>query len=150
MLSRREFLSQTAGATVTLILTPVALGACSSSSYDSGGNTAGSSNPTLPACDGVTATSTVVESHMHALCVAAAALTAPPAAGVTYTTSTTDGHVHEVTLSQAQLASIQAGQSVTVTTSLVDGHAHGFSIAKASTAAPPVGSPPGGSPPGGY
>ena len=137
MLSRRDFLSHAAGATVTLVLTPILCTACSSS--DSG--TSSSTNPTFPGCDGVGETSTVTESHTHDLCVPTADLASPPAAGMTYTTSTFVDHSHGVTLSQAQLQAIQAGQTVTVASTAADtaaypSHDHGFTIAMAASTQP--------------
>jgi hypothetical protein len=143
MLTRREFLNKAAGATVTLVLTPV-LGACGSSSS----GTTTSSNPTQPACDGVAETSTVQESHDHTVCVPNSDLTAPPAAGATYTTSNVSSHTHTITLSAAQLATIASGGTVTVNTSNVvdplDGvaHVHTFTISKATSTPPPPPPPP--------
>ena len=139
MLSRRAFLGQAAGATVTLVLTPIVTGACSSSSGNGGGMPSSSTNPTQPAgCDGVEETSTLVESHVHTVCVPARDLTSPPASGATYTTSSTSSHTHAVSLSAAQLVAIEAGSTVTVTSSnVVDPvngalHAHDFTIRKST------------------
>jgi hypothetical protein len=113
MQTRREFLSQ---ATIVLTLLPVAAAACSSSSAAGGGS-----------CDGLDPTSTVASGHTHRVCVPQADLTNPPAGGATYTTSGPDP-MHTITLTQAQLQSIQSGQSVTVTTSVANNHTHDFTL----------------------
>jgi hypothetical protein len=119
MLTRRALLSQS---TVLLLLVPVAgtLMACSSS---------GDSSASASSCDGSFETSTVTLAHTHTLCVPTTDLASAPSAGVTYTTSVSDGHDHTVMLTQAQLQSINGGQSVTVTTS--SPNPHNFTIAKA-------------------
>jgi hypothetical protein len=117
MQTRREFVTQ---ATVTLFLVPLAAMACSSSS--SGSGSGGS-------CDGLDPTSTVALGHTHTVCVLSSDLSSPPSAGVTYTTSGPDP-THTVALTQAQLQSIQSGQSVTVTTSVANNHTHDFTIQK--------------------
>lgn len=137
MLTRREFLGQ---ATVALVLTPF-VAACGSSDSSSGTTT--STNPTVPGCDGVGDTSTVVEGHAHTLCVRAADLATPPAAGLQLTTGTTAGHAHAVTLTAAQLGAIASGQSVTVTTGVTNSHAHGFTLRMAQPAAQPSQPQPG-------
>jgi hypothetical protein len=80
-------------------------------------------------------TSTTVLGHAHMVCVLATDLANPPAGGVTYTTTTSSSatiasHNHTVTLTAAQLATINAGQSVTVTTSITTSHTHDFIIMK--------------------
>jgi hypothetical protein len=111
MLNRRQFVS---GATVALLLVPVA--ACSASSAMSSG---------ASGCTGLSATSSVALGHTHTVCVLQTDLTNPPSAGVTYTTSGPDP-THTVSLTAAQLTSIHQGQSVTVTTSTSGGHTHQF------------------------
>ena len=139
MLSRREFLGQAVGATVTLILTPIVAASCSSSSN---GGTSISTNPTSPGCAGVEETSTVAESHTHTVCVATSDLSSPPAGGMSYTTSTDSGHSHRVAFSSAQLSTINAGGSVTVETSNevdpVNGvaHTHAFTVTMATSSQP--------------
>ncbi|HEY1691637.1 MAG TPA: hypothetical protein VGG39_05730 [Polyangiaceae bacterium] len=116
MQTRREFLSHVA--TVTLFLVPLAEAACSSSSGN--GSSSGS-------CDGLDPTSTVALGHTHTVCVPSADLSNPPSGGATYTTSGPDP-THTITLTQAQLQSIQSGQSVTVTTSVANNHTHDFTL----------------------
>ena len=115
MQTRREFVTQ---ATMTLFLVPLAAVACSSGS-----------NPSSPggSCNGLDPTSTVALGHTHTVCVLSSDLSNPPSGGVTYTTSGPDP-THTVTLTQAQLQSIQSGQSVTVTTSIANNHTHDFTI----------------------
>jgi hypothetical protein len=119
MLTRRALLAQS---TVLLLLVPVAsaVAAC---------GTSGGSSASASSCDGIFETSTVTNAHTHTLCVPTTDLTNAPSAGVTYTTSVSDGHDHTVVLTQAQLQSIDGGQSVTVTTS--SPNPHNFTIAKA-------------------
>jgi len=103
---------------VTLLLVPIAASACASASSGAG---------TAETCNGLDPTSTVALGHTHTVCVLQSDLANPPAAGVTYTTSSPDP-MHMVTLTQAQLRSIQAGQTVTVTTSVANNHTHNFTI----------------------
>jgi hypothetical protein len=152
MVTRREFLQGSAGvvstATVTLLVTRLI--GCSTT--DNG--TATSTGTTVPACDGVGATSGVALGHTHDICVAASDLTSPPAAGMTYTTtpSVLNGlaHTHSISLTQAQLQAIQAGQSVMVETSspstaAIASHTHSFAIVRmAMPPAAPVGGGGGG------
>jgi len=67
--------------------------------------------------------------HTHTVCVPAADLNNPPAGGATYTSSGPDP-THTVTLTQAQLQSIQAGQTVMITSSVANNHTHDFAIHK--------------------
>jgi len=129
METRRQFLCSvlkvSAGAGVTLLLTPI-IGACGSSSN----GTSTTTNPTVPTCDGAGATSTVVLAHTHTVCVPLADLNNPPAAGQTYTTSgaSTDGHTHQLTLTAAMLTEIMTGGTITVTTSETESHSHAFTL----------------------
>jgi hypothetical protein len=77
----------------------------------------------------VQTTSTVAFGHTHTLCVPTADLTSPPAGGATYTSSGPDP-THTVALTQAQLQSIEGGQTVTVTSSVANSHTHDFAIRK--------------------
>jgi hypothetical protein len=145
MLTRRKFLETAAqaaaGATVTLLLTPLGCGSNESSGTSVSTNP---TNPTEDGCDGAFETSSVELGHTHTLCVAAGDLDAPPAGGATYSTSVTEGHDHSVTMSQAQLATVASGGSVVVTSSLVNGgagaHTHQFTVqmAPSTTASPPA------------
>ncbi len=99
MLTRREFMSR---ASMTLALTPILCAACSSSGSSASPGSSTSTNPTTPRCDGVFEMSTVVLAHSRTL--------------------------QDVTLTAAQLAAIEAGQSVTVTTSSAAAHTHGFTL----------------------
>jgi hypothetical protein len=153
MVTRREFLRGSAGvvstATVTLLVTRLI--GCGTT--DNG--TATSTGTTLPACDGVGATSGVTLGHTHDVCVAASDLTSPQAAGMTYTTtpSVLNGlaHTHTISLTQAQLQAIQAGQTVMVesstpSTAAIESHTHSFVLVRMATApaAPVVGGGGGG------
>jgi hypothetical protein len=125
MQTRREFLS---GATVTLLLIPIA--ACSSSSNASSGETGVTGDSGLPGCDGVGATSSVANNHTHTVCVPETDLTNAPAAGGTYVTSNVLSHTHNVTLTQAQLQALNVGQSVTLTSTGIEPN-HDFTLQKA-------------------
>ena len=129
MLTRRAFLTRS---TTVLLLVPIAA-SCTSSSYSNpnpGPNTSGG-------CDGIDATSTVVDAHDHMVCVLTSDLTNPPAAGVTYTSTNASGHTHSVTLTHDQLAAVEAGTEVTVTSSVAvdtyngQSHTHEFMVVKA-------------------
>ena len=133
MPTRREFIES---ATVMLLMVPVVR--CSSSNPtpapsnattpppDAGAPSTGGNN----GCNGIDETSTVVAGHSHMLCVLTTDLTNPPAGGVTYTTTNAAGHTHMVSLSQAQLQSIQSGQTVMVTTTIAASHTHDYTIQK--------------------
>jgi hypothetical protein len=132
-------LQATAGASVTLLLTPLVTG-CGS---DDGSSPSTSTNPTVPSCDGAGATSTTTLGHNHTVCVPLSDLESTPVGGRTYTTSgaATDGHVHQVTLTQAQLLAIFAGQTIGVTTSIAESHTHNFSLQEGATAPAPAPTP---------
>jgi hypothetical protein len=136
MQNRRQFLCTVlhtaAGATATLVLTPI-LGACGSSENNNTTPTpTTTTNPTTPGCDGAGATSTNTLGHTHTVCVPLADINNPPAAGNTYTTSAATfqgvAHTHQITLSQAQLTTLAKGGTVTVTTTIVESHTHDFTL----------------------
>lgn len=85
-------------------------------------------NPTTPACDGVSATSTVVQGHVHTICVPLADLTNPPVSGVAVATSVEQDHFHTVDLTQQQLSQLAAGAVVSTTTTIANSHAHIFTL----------------------
>jgi len=128
MLTRRQILTR---GTTLLVLTPILAPILGCSSSDGDGTPDGT-------CAGVSTTSSVDVQHTHTLCVLTTDLTTPPAAGVTYTTSVDGSHSHRVTLTQAQLTSINTGQSVPVTSTndpdpIANNalHTHTFTIKKA-------------------
>jgi hypothetical protein len=120
MQTRRQFLSSTVA---VLILVPACASSSSGTSSGADGGTKG--------CDGVSSTSTVALGHTHTVCVPQSDLSNPPEEGATYTTSP-PMPMHTITLTAAQLASIEAGQTVTVTTSTNANHNHMFSITKSA------------------
>src|SRR5688572_30509625 len=120
MLPRRKFVT---GSTVMFLVTPLAI-ACGG-----GGDDADPPN----ACSGAGANSSVVESHSHFVCVAAADLMNPPSAGATYRSTMSDGHTHEVTLSADELAALGSNESVTITSAVADGHTHQFVLQRTSS-----------------
>jgi hypothetical protein len=71
--------------------------------------------------------------HTHDYTVQDADLAAPPAAGVSGLTSPYDDdqHTHTIALTMADLASIQAGQTVTIESGKTGGHSHTFHFHKA-------------------
>jgi hypothetical protein len=140
MLTRRQFLGRS---TTVLLLIPIA-SACDS---DDTNHTPPPTQPLTPdaeviAPDAPTGggcleeTSTLVDSHVHMVCVRTDDLANPPPTGVTYTTTDVSAHTHTITLSAAQLTSINGGTEVTVTTSVTvdpvngDPHSHQFMIVK--------------------
>ena len=138
MLSRRQFLKNTAaaasGLTVTFLVTVTQIG-CSSAS-----NTGTSTSPALP-CDGAGAESSLNAGHTHTVCIPAADLSSPPPGGASYTTSQNQGHTHQLVLQQTQLQALGAGQSATLTTTLDQGHTHTFVLERAGQAATPTEAP---------
>jgi hypothetical protein len=125
MLSRRQFLQVSvrtaSGATVALVLGPLACGSDASTRLDT--------SPTLTGCDGLGGTSTIAAGHSHGLCIPQADTAAASAAGAAYTTSVEDGHTHEVRLDRAQLQALAAGERVdNLRTSEAEGHTHVFAI----------------------
>jgi hypothetical protein len=137
MLNRRELVTLF----VTSLVPGIASVACGGKVEDQGTST--STSPTNPtaACDGLAATSTNVQDHVHNVCVPLADLANPPAAGATYTTTTANGHVHTLQLTQAQLQQLSQGVVVSMTTSVAEDHVHIFTMQRAvteTTIAPPV------------
>jgi hypothetical protein len=110
-----------------LLMIPI-INACSSNNSSTSADAAGSGN----SCAGIDSTSTVVDDHMHDICVPTTDLTSPPAAGVTYTSTNVGSHTHTVALTQAQLQMINTGTAVgPITSSTSDGHTHDWTIMKA-------------------
>jgi hypothetical protein len=140
-MDRRTFLMNLSKASVTLVLVPIGLGACSSSTEN---GTLGSSPPPggPTSCDGVASTSSVAQGHTHTICVAATDLSNPPSAGATFTTSNAVGHSHEVSFTATQLVTIGSGGTAVVTTTSVNGHTHDFSVMRGGAAPTPQRPPP--------
>jgi hypothetical protein len=112
-----------------LLMIPI-INACSSNNSSSGADAGGS-------CSGIDSTSTLVDEHTHAICVATTDLTSPPAAGVTYTSTNVGDHTHTLPLTQAQLQMIESGTAVgpITSSSAIDGvngeaHTHDWTIMK--------------------
>jgi hypothetical protein len=84
-----------------------------------------------------TYTSSDADNHNHTARVYSTALSAPDANGWSDTSSTVLNHTHTMSLTQAQLTSMNAGQSVTVTSSTAtnpttgNSHYHTWTIVKA-------------------
>jgi hypothetical protein len=120
--------------TTMLLLTPVVapiLAGCNG--Y---GSSSSSTGVDAGVCSGVGGSSTTEDQHSHSICVPTADLTSPPANGQTYTSSNVSSHVHTLTLTNAQLASIEAGQTVMVTSASAvdpinnDPHTHSWTLRK--------------------
>ena len=87
------------------------------------------SSTTPSAVAAISSTSTVINSHSHAVGVPASDQLHP--ANTTYTSSTSSAHDHLVTLTASQLSSLASGGSVTITStvSTVTGaHQHDFTF----------------------
>ncbi|HZJ55498.1 MAG TPA: hypothetical protein VFD38_15265 [Myxococcaceae bacterium] len=68
--------------------------------------------------------------HTHFFTLQLTEITTPPVAGISRMTSNDLSHTHTVTLTEADLDSINAGNTVTVTTSNDDNHTHTFAFRK--------------------
>jgi hypothetical protein len=68
--------------------------------------------------------------HTHTVQLEMSLLTDSPAEGAQKTTSSNSGHTHTVALTEAELDSIQAGNTVTKATSQDSGHTHTFTFRK--------------------
>ncbi|RPH69783.1 MAG: hypothetical protein EHM78_13980 [Myxococcaceae bacterium] len=68
--------------------------------------------------------------HTHFFTLQLTEITSPPAAGISRQTSNDLSHTHTVTLTEADLDSINAGNTVTITTSNDDNHTHTFAFRK--------------------
>jgi len=68
--------------------------------------------------------------HNHTYQIMMSELTNPPTAGVNRQTSLASGHTHVVAITQAELQSIQNGQTVTKTSTTSAGHTHTFQFRK--------------------
>src|SRR5713226_2234379 len=75
-------------------------------------------------------TSNVVADHSHTFGIEMAAIDMPPSNGVSGSSSVVESHSHSVVVSSAQLSGIKAGQTVVVTTWAAAGHAHLFTFLK--------------------
>jgi hypothetical protein len=76
--------------------------------------------------DALTFTSSVDDGHRHTVTIERASLTDSPPAGVQRVTSSDTGHNHVVVLTEADLDTINAGQTVTRQSTEDDGHSHTF------------------------
>ncbi len=78
----------------------------------------------------LTFTTSFNDSHTHTVSLELSEITTPPAAGVTKITSLNSSHTHTVSLTEADLASIDAGNTVTKTTSEDEtpGHVHTHTV----------------------
>jgi hypothetical protein len=133
-LTRRDFFTR-AGKLVVLL--PIG------ASLIAGTGCTDSANADCATADTVMATSTAIvvtstcagagKGHDHDFTVQDTDLATPPAAGVSGNSSPyeDDQHVHTVAITQAQLQSIQAGQTVSVISGSTLQHTHTFNFRKA-------------------
>ena len=130
MLTRRDFFTHAGRLVVFLPVGASLIAACGGSSNkdcstaDSQADD-GTSLIVTSSCDG---------GHDHDFSVAHTDLATPPAAGVSgnSTPYDDDQHVHTVSITQAQLAMIQAGQTVSITSGTTLNHSHVFNFKKAA------------------
>jgi len=93
----------------------------------------GSSSTTPPPTTGGTFTSSTVETHTHTVTLDRSEVESPPAAGISRDTSSNAYpilHSHVFAMTQAELQSVNSGNTVTISTSVISGHSHTFDIKK--------------------
>lgn len=112
-ITRKRFLSAATGGTVLLLLQGCGGGGGDDDDDDNGGPSTGSCGATGTAIAG---------NHGHALSIPAADLTATT--NRTYDITGSANHAHSVTFTPAQLAMLDAGQSVMVTSTTNSAHEH--------------------------
>ena len=90
----------------------------------------GSSTPGGADQTALTFTSSTDAGHNHTYQIMMSELSNPPAAGINRQTSLASGHTHAVAITQAELQSIQSGQTVTKVSTTSSGHSHTFQFSK--------------------
>jgi len=90
----------------------------------------GSSTPGGADQTALTFTSSTDAGHNHTYQIMMSELSNPSAAGINRQTSLASGHTHAVAISQAELQSIQSGQTVTKVSTTSSGHSHTFQFSK--------------------
>jgi len=134
-MNRRTFLTQ-AGTVVLILPAGRLLTGCGDSNEPApppGGGTNTPSGPSTPTATELDFTSSVVNGHSHDVTIQVSMLSDSPAGGDSLTTTNVNSHTHELVLTEAELDSIQAGQTVTRETSLDAGHTHTFALSKSAT-----------------
>ncbi len=127
VMQRRQF-CKLAGGALVLIPAGLFLVRCGGGTSDQTGN--GPTNqPTQNGTISIY-TSNVVADHSHTFGIEMAAIDMPPSNGVSGSSSVVESHSHSVVVSSAQLSGIKAGQTVVVTTGAAAGHPHLFTFLK--------------------
>src|SRR5215510_3071102 len=90
----------------------------------------GSSTPGGGDQTALTFTSSTDDGHNHTYQIMMSELANPPTAGINRQTSLAGGHTHAVAITQAELQSIQSGQTVTKVSTTSSGHSHTFQFRK--------------------
>jgi len=127
VMQRRQF-CKLAGGALVLIPAGLFLVRCGGGTSDQTGN--GPTNQPTQNGTRVVYTSSVVGDHSHTFGIEMTAIDMPPANGVSGSSSVVESHSHSVVVSSAQLSGIKAGQTVVVTTGTAGGHTHLFSFLK--------------------
>ena len=117
-MNRRQFVLQV-GSLVILLPATGWLSCGGGSSTSGGGNQSA-----------LTFTSSTDSGHSHTYQIMMSELSNPSTAGISRETSLVSGHTHVVALTQAELQSIQNGQTVTKTSTASSGHTHTFQFRK--------------------
>ena len=86
----------------------------------------GSSTPARTDQTALTFTSSTDAGHNHTYQIMMSELSNPPTDGINRQTSVAAGHTHAVAITQAELQSIQSGQTVTKVSTTSSGHSHTF------------------------
>ncbi len=118
-MSRRQFVVEVGS--VVILLPASGWLSCGGSSTPGGG---GGDQTAL------TFTSSTDSGHNHTYQILMSELSNPPTAGINRETSLASGHTHVVAITQAELQSIQNGQTVTKTSTVASGHSHTFQFRK--------------------
>ena len=90
----------------------------------------GSSTPAGADQTALTFTSSTDAGHSHTYQIMMSELSNPPTDGINRQTSVAAGHTHAVAITQAELQSIQSGQTVTKVSTTSSGHSHTFQFRK--------------------
>lgn len=129
-MNRRELVIRV-GALLLVLPAAKVLSACGGDDGGNGGGGNGGGGGTDAGTSGsLNFTSSSDQGHTHTVSLTLASITDSPATGVDRDTSIDAGHLHSVSLSEADLDSINAGNTVSKTTTNVSGHTHTFDFRK--------------------
>lgn len=129
-MDRRAFLIEAARAGSVVLVLPMgwAAGGCGSGAPGQAtGTTPTPANSLRFTCD-------ISGIHTHDFLIAMDDFLTPPSRGVAGATTVTLGHKHTVALTEAELAAIEAGQTINKETSIIDGHQHNFKFSLSTAA----------------